>query len=665
MESLQIHQTQLFQVLVITPPFRNPKGPLTAPIQVLDQPTANKPVYGSHRLARIAKGEIIGPPPQVSIDRFYQVRQRHMTLPLTEHPSKRFPLCLQRLLRRGYIQIPKAPALKVPVIPKREAKKVHHGSRLAQVYDFRLIPVQLQAKPGLDLCLDKITQLSPLVSGKHRKIIRIADDPRLSPISRPTGSIEDLLEPVKVHIRQKRRNNSALGSALFPPSDPRSTTAVSLHDRRLKPHSYQLQHRPIRNTHLQAFQQLIVRNRVKVPLQVCIVDSLQSPFEMLAHLSKGTVGRSFGPKPVRAVHEVRFKDGFNDQQHCRLYHPVPNGRYAQRAFTSVRLGYPRPAHRRWPVPLGSQALLDFIHKTLDTSRAALNIIKSNPVDPGLTLVRPSNPIGTAQHIPPIDSIIQRIESKLRLQLRLTVKLLSQGGEFHRQVEFLDRGTLPHVSRSPHRQLFRSRTFVQAAHSLSYSACPQQGPFAPSCFQDFLATMGLSDSRMQQISRLFIPGHPPAFPPSRSGSPRFLGASFRKRPPLSPRSAPQVRIPVSSLQVSGFAQSGRLATPTLCNEAETGSLSLGLMRSRFRGINPFATRVTPDHRSASHGWLPSRRGPPLHGEQAITMADTSQSARHTRLILAHQTHTDKSRQRKVIIDRIYRIRGIHKPEERRR
>jgi len=80
---------------------------------------------------------------------------------------------------------------------------------------------------------------------------------------------------------------------------------------------------------------------------------------------------------------------------------------------------------------------------------------------------------------------------------------------------------------------------------------------------------------------------------------------------------------------------QLGRTRLCNEAESGSLALGLTRSRSAGFSCFAFRLPPDHRSASHAWLPSHRGPPLHGERAITMADTLQSARRTRLGLARR------------------------------
>ena len=142
-------------------------------------------------------------------------------------------------------------------------------------------------------------------------------------------------------------------------------------------------------------------------------------------------------------------------------------------------------------------------------------------------------------------------------------------------------------------------------------------------------------RLRQTLRLFIPGRPSALSPGRSGSPRFLGASFRARSSQPPRGALLVLLLVSSRQVTGFIISGSLATPNERNEAESDSLALGLTRSRFRGISPFASSYCSKYRPASHDRLPSRRGPPLDGERVITIADTFQSARCTRLVLALQ------------------------------
>ena len=98
------------------------------------------------------------------------------------------------------------------------------------------------------------------------------------------------------------------------------------------------------------------------------------------------------------------------------------------------------------------------------------------------------------------------------------------------------------------------------------------------------------------------------PLNRSSSDRVSqvpGRSFGTRRPLSPRRARPVLVPVATRSMSGFTQSGRLATLSLCNEAETGSL----LAARTFASRGFAPRITPTHaRSAtcrtgnSHGKL---------------------------------------------------------------
>ena len=147
------------------------------------------------------------------------------------------------------------------------------------------------------------------------------------------------------------------------------------------------------------------------------------------------------------------------------------------------------------------------------------------------------------------------------------------------------------------------------------------PLCSTMFPWFPRYYGLSDSQPRQTSRLCIPGHPSAPSPGRSGSPRFLGASFRARSSQPPRGALQVHMPIASPQVSDFVIFGSLAAPNWRIEAESDSLSLGLTRSRSTRFKCFAIRPVPDYRSASHVRLPSHRGPPLHGERAITIAGT--------------------------------------------
>jgi hypothetical protein len=85
------------------------------------------------------------------------------------------------------------------------------------------------------------------------------------------------------------------------------------------------------------------------------------------------------------------------------------------------------------------------------------------------------------------------------------------------------------------------------------------------------------------------------------------ASFRMRPPLSPRGALQVLLLIASLQVSGFTLFGRLATPSWCNEADPGSLALGLTRSQSGTVHPFASTLTVETGPLLVLGYPSTRG----------------------------------------------------------
>ena len=72
-------------------------------------------------------------------------------------------------------------------------------------------------------------------------------------------------------------------------------------------------------------------------------------------------------------------------------------------------------------------------------------------------------------------------------------------------------------------------------------------------------------------------------PSPVGPPRFLNRSFSTRHPQSPRRTSRLLTPAASPSVLGFATFGRLAALTLCNEAESGSLTLWLIPSPTQGF----------------------------------------------------------------------------------
>jgi hypothetical protein len=209
MDVLQVHQTQHLKMLVETPPLRRPKGSLTASAQMPGYSITDKRIHRSHRHTGIAKRKVIGPPLELKVHFSNQMWQRNMTPAAAEHFPQIFPLCLHGLFRGGDIQIPKIATSKISVVSEGKSQKIDAGSGLPKIYGPRFLPVQFQIKPGLNLCLDKIAHPASLIPGQNHQIIRIADYMRLGPVTGTVGGVEDLLEPVKVNIRQKWRNDSA------------------------------------------------------------------------------------------------------------------------------------------------------------------------------------------------------------------------------------------------------------------------------------------------------------------------------------------------------------------------------------------------------------------------------------------------------------------------
>ncbi len=170
-------------------------------------------------------------------------------------------------------------------------------------------------------------------------------------------------------------------------------------------------------------------------------------------------------------------------------------------------------------------------------------------------------------------------------------------------------------------LIRDGTIVQAVHFPSDSACSQQGPFAPRALPRIPARMGLSDSRsgpqkvIDSLLELVRQAN------HQNGSPKVPRCIFpRALSPLTPGC-------LTGASTRFFPVSGRLrhlrkvGHTHWCNEAETGSLSLGLTRSWSRGTTSFASHPLGGDRPASRDRLPLHGGPPLHGERAITMVNS--------------------------------------------
>jgi len=257
--------------------------------------------------------------------------------------------------------------------------------------------------------------------------------------------------------------------------------------------------------------------------------------------------------------------------------------------------------------------MDLIHKGLGTALPGLDLFEGHAVHTTLAMVGSGDPVGAGQYVAPIDPVIQGVKPKLRLLLRLKVKLLSQRREFLRQWNRLLVRGRPYlnVHRLPQRQLFCNGPVDQAALLSSDSACPRQGPLAPRALPRFLATMGLSDSRhgpLQVMDSLQTLAARP--PPCRASQvPRCDCPSA-----LSPTTP---GCPVVA-HARCFTTGGRLRhlwqvdRTHKRNEAEPGSLALGLTCSQSGKAIPFAVRHT-----AATGPLPML-GCPDMGDRCYMM-----------------------------------------------
>ena len=235
--------------------------------------------------------------------------------------------------------------------------------------------------------------------------------------------------------------------------------------------------------------------------------------------------------------------------------------------------------------------MDLLHKALCAALTGFDLLESDAVHTAFAVFGSGDPIGAGQYVTPIDPIIQGVKPKLRLLLRFKVKLLSQRREFLRQSDRLYVCRLPHVYiyRLPQRQLFRNGSIDQAALLSSDSACPRQGPLAPRALPRFFATMGLSDSRHSHLpvidSQQMLVAWPPPYRASQV--PRCDCPSAPS--PITP-GCPAVAIARCFTAGNRFHHIWQADHTHMCNEAEPGSLALGLTRSQSGGVLGSAFRV---------------------------------------------------------------------------
>jgi len=131
-----------------------------------------------------------------------------------------------------------------------------------------------------------------------------------------------------------------------------------------------------------------------------------------------------GPKPERAVEEVRLEDGLEQEHHRCLYNPVTDRGNTERSFLAVRLRDLDALHRVWPIGLAPEILADPRQQFLDAVLRIHDVVHRNAVDAGCaTAFAAAHRLpGRLQNIIPKEMPIERVQPELRLPFGLLAEL---------------------------------------------------------------------------------------------------------------------------------------------------------------------------------------------------------------------------------------------------
>ena len=202
---LQVDQPLGPQGLIPRRPFQLPTTPLAPRPEKATQPSLHVPVHLFEGHAGISKAKVIPPAKQIPIQLADYVGKRLLHPPLGHLPQS-VPHSAHGMGRGHDVEIPAA-APPMAVKPKSKAQKVQACTRLTQVNDPGLVPVQAQPQ-SLQYLIHKIHHPCPDDSGQNDKIIRIPHQPGLNRPCRTNWTVELPIQFMKKDIGQERRNDS-------------------------------------------------------------------------------------------------------------------------------------------------------------------------------------------------------------------------------------------------------------------------------------------------------------------------------------------------------------------------------------------------------------------------------------------------------------------------
>ena len=516
--------------------------------------------------------EVVAPSTERLIDFANEIPQWLLVATACKKPNP-FPYSCYGLLGWKHIEVLPVPAPQIMTIAQTKSKKAQISLTFAHSYDARLFPIQRQSKMPLKLTLQPRTNSWPHPPCQHHEIIRISDQACIGCTLGSMGVLmEGSIEVVKIDVSQQRRNHPSLGSAGFGPGDLLAPFFVYLHDLTPKPQTNQAQHRSIRYASFDHSHEPVMGNGVKIVRKVRVIDLLSPGLEAFPDLVQGPVSIALRSEAMGAVHKVCLKDGFNHQHHGHLHDPVPYTGDTQGAQFAVDLGDIDASHGHWAISAASKLLLNLTEENA-YSLAALDILDSYPIHSRCASVGSHPAPGRFQHIRAVDPVVESVEPVRRFLLGLATQLPSKKGDFHRHVGFrfepfcypFRYGASLAQAASPF--LDRNATEVRPLGSTGITPLPcYYGPLRLPTTAD-VRVIDSSHSLSSSLTASGLPGSSTDLSTrALLNHPERLGWSF-------------CSLLTNRWQAS--SSPGDWPPPFTCNEAESGSLTLGLTPSLSR------------------------------------------------------------------------------------
>src|SRR5437870_1998438 len=177
-----------------------------------------------------------------------------------------------------------------------------------------------------------------------------------------------VVQRVKIDVRQQWTNHRTLRRSRL-----RRPVGQPFHHFCLQHRLYQFQHSAVCHFLRHSLQQLLLRYRVEVALQISINHPGVSCFEQVVHTTQRIFAAPSRPKPVALLSKVSFEDRFQHIAQRRLYYSATHRRNAQRSlFATTRLGYPLAPHRLRTITAIRQLLRHFAQVRFQVSLEHLN-----------------------------------------------------------------------------------------------------------------------------------------------------------------------------------------------------------------------------------------------------------------------------------------------------